>query len=93
MPDNNQMQQLILSEIRENRKLIAEGLNKAHDRINHAHSRINDVNVAVSKTNGIVGRLCENIRGVSTRVNWLYIVVGGLILTMVTLAVAVGRAL
>lgn len=79
--ENGKMLEVILHEVRDNRKAIRSLDDKVDRKIDIVHSRVTQEAKERSELGTEVGCLRGKISGMISRINWLYIIIGGLSIT------------
>lgn len=88
------MLEVILDEIRENRKAVVDLDNKVDRKIDILHGRVTQESANRGELEKEVGCIRGKIAGIISRINWLYVIIGGLVVTcagvVVTFIIASG---
>ena len=71
------MLEVILNEVRDNRKAIRDIDNKLDRKIDLVHGRITQESADRAELGKEVGCLRGKISGAISRINWLYVIIGG----------------
>lgn len=78
---NDKLLEVILDEVRDSRKAVALLDDKLDRKVDILHGRITQESGCRGELEKEVGCIRGKLAGIVSRINWLYVIIGGLIVT------------